>query len=310
MRAHGRDIIEIFGYAPDDYSDESAKWWTTEECPFVGGLCTKRSHENIVYGVCSLSAGVSNGEVIVCPKRLYAENYKVLREVVKHAWPHSSVRLFFCNDNLSHRLNEIDRYAVAYGQGETSELSTNLGDNRLSMDWVIQSYVRQGNRFIPDTFVGVEIQSIDITGNYKDCWATYKKNRLKSNRDRCEAVPSSMHGLNWANVHKRLIPQIIRKGNVYRLMERCIGFYFILPSAVYNKFDALLVNLDNVSNSANDVLTVMTYSLGAKVEHGMIRSLVSDSVKNYRLQDFIQAFSSSGDYFSAAKELDERLLRL
>ena len=74
---------------------------------------------------------------------------------------------------------------------------------KLSMDWVLAK-IEDGTLL---EYTGVEVQSIDITGNYRDAWYAYKN--LAANRSK--PIPSSAHGMNWANVHKRLIPQIIRK---------------------------------------------------------------------------------------------------
>ena len=58
-RARGNDLCEIFGYAPDDTSDNARKQWKSQECPFVSGVCIKHSHPQdgkvIVYGTCSVT---------------------------------------------------------------------------------------------------------------------------------------------------------------------------------------------------------------------------------------------------------------
>lgn len=85
-RAKGNDLAEIFGYRPDDTSEEARKQWKSQRCPFVDMPCVKHSHpqdgEVIVYGTCSVVNRLRDGskeEVIICPQRLYAEGYKTLR---------------------------------------------------------------------------------------------------------------------------------------------------------------------------------------------------------------------------------------
>ncbi|CAH1044724.1 hypothetical protein HPTD01_3202 [Halomonas sp. TD01] len=96
------------------------------------------------------------------------------------------------------------------------------------MDWVLAK-VKNGKL---QQYVGVEVQSIDITGNYRDSWHTYKNLNTSFSGD----IPRSEHGLNWANVHKRLIPQLIRKGVVYSNSKLVpSGLYFIVPDIVYKK---------------------------------------------------------------------------
>ena len=123
------------------------------------------------------------------------------------------------------------------------------------MDWVLQSYDTNGHTLVPMEFVGIEVQSIDITGNYRDTWDAYRQ--MKEGIPVTD-VPSSGHGLNWANVHKRLIPQIIRKGNIYSKSERCKGFYFIVPEAVYQKFEEVIGDVPTLGAPHRENLSVIT----------------------------------------------------
>ena len=79
-------ISEIFGYGPDDNTPAVQKIRRTRALarsqkksalrPFVMGHC---------HGTCTVKPPTSD-EVICCPKRLYAENYKILREVAVRAF--------------------------------------------------------------------------------------------------------------------------------------------------------------------------------------------------------------------------------
>jgi hypothetical protein len=51
-----------------------------------------------------------------------------------------------------------------------------------------------------------EVQSADTTGNYRANWDAYSKE--------LDSIPDSEHGMNWANIWKRLIPQLILKGSI------------------------------------------------------------------------------------------------
>ena len=123
-------------------------------------------------------------------------------------------------------------------------------------------------------YVGIEIQSIDITGNYRDAWHGYKN--LPNSNIPIDKIPSSSHGLNWANVHKRLIPQLIRKGVIYSRSDLVRkGLYFVLPEIVYNKFeDVIGSDIPTVNNASRETLTVLTYSLGSNVPPGRHRELI------------------------------------
>lgn len=85
-RSPGKDIAEIFGHAPDDLSEAARSLWSVNACPFVEGPCTKTNHDKtVVYGVCSVR-NLNGDEIIVCPNRLYADNYEVIRAVSHDAF--------------------------------------------------------------------------------------------------------------------------------------------------------------------------------------------------------------------------------
>ena len=72
-------------------------------------------------------------------------------------------------------------------------------------------------------FVAIEVQSIDTTGNYQAEREAYLGDRIVCRED-------STAGLNWENVNKRILPQIIYKGHVLRREPLCQkGLFFICP---------------------------------------------------------------------------------
>ncbi|MEZ9747579.1 NotI family restriction endonuclease [Vibrio splendidus] len=311
MRAIGRDISELFGFSPDDMSEEVINYWRAKLCPFRGGACTKFNHDrSVIYGVCSVTNGAKNGlgdEVIICPKRLYADSFLTLKDAASVAWPEEDYYFIADGDinDLIEKAQEVERSAVAFGQGSGNELSVSTANGKLSMDWVIQRYECNGG-LKPLDFIGIEVQSIDITGNYRDVHSAYSS--LK-NGVRPIEIPNSGHGLNWANVHKRLIPQIIRKGNIYREMERCSGFFFILPDVVFIKFEEVLGELPEKLGPSKSNLSILTYCLDGREEHGRKRKLVRKRIKHFALDDIITAFSSNAGE-GPALELDNSLLSL
>jgi hypothetical protein len=146
---------------------------------------------------------------------LYAENYRTLRRISIDSFGNIPLLLF---DEYVANRGATDECIVALGKNSGKEVQVG---RHLSMDWVLARII--------DTqlveYVGIEIQSIDITGNYRDAWHGYKN--LPNTKISLNEIPSSCHGLNWANVHKRLIPQLIRKGVIYsrsKLVKK--GLYF------------------------------------------------------------------------------------
>lgn len=304
MRADGQDIVELFGYASDDVSVIAKQQFQRADCPFIQGKCSKTNHDKtLIYGTCSVTARKAKREVIICPKRLYADNYRVLSDAANAVW--GSIPLI-AGGSVSELRNKGLAYtecAIAFGQNSGREVTIN-SNGKMSLDWVIQRYKQIGSNLVPQDYIGVEIQSIDTTMNYRENWQAYKK--LKSGTPP-NAIPNAAHGLNWANVHKRLIPQIIRKGNVYSFTKRCSAFFFILPDIVYEQFEEVLGTIPEQSSPSRQNLSVLTYGLGTVSNAGEHRSLIHHRTKHHSLNDIAHAFvTNCGD--TVSDELDEVLL--
>ncbi len=293
-----KDLVEVFGYAPDDLSKEARSLWDIGACPFVNKACTKINHDqSITYGTCSVTSPY--GDIIICPNRLYAENYETLKRISRDAFDDIPFLLF--DEYISKRLS-VKNCIVALGKNSGKEVQVG---RHLSMDWVLAR--------VEDTklveYVGVEIQSIDITGNYRDAWHGYKN--LPQTKKSAGRIPSSSHGLNWANVHKRLIPQLIRKGVIYsrsKLVKK--GMYFVLPEIVYKKFeDVIGADIPTVNMASNDTLTVLTYALDDVVNTGKHRDLIGVRKLRFTLDEFSNRFIS-GPNLPSGKELDDAIKRV
>ncbi|MCI5149291.1 MAG: restriction endonuclease [Candidatus Electrothrix sp. MAN1_4] len=245
-----KDLIEIFGYAPDDLTKEARSLWNIGGCPFINKSCIKINHDrSIIYGTCSVTSPY--GDTIICPNRFYANKYETLKRVAKDAFADIPFLLF---DQYIEKRGEVDECIVALGKNSGKEVQVG---RYLSMDWIL---ARIDQTKLVE-YIGVEIQSIDITGNYRDAWHGYKN--LPSTKVPIDDIPTSNHGLNWANVHNRLIPQLIRKGIIYsrsKLVKK--GLYFILPEIVYTKFeDVVGKNIPTVTCTSHETLTVFTYKI-------------------------------------------------
>jgi hypothetical protein len=306
MRSNGSDIVELFGFAPDDTSPEAIDNLRRAKCPFLGLQCSKTNHDkSVVYGTCSVTGSTTLGvrdEVIICPKRLYAQNYKIFDNVTNLVWGNLPVIIGGDLDTLRQRAAQHAECIVAFGHNSGKEITLS-SNGKLSMDWVLQRYKYSGGDLIAMDFVGIEIQSIDTTGNYRDNFSAYSS--LK-NGSAPRMIPNSQHGLNWANVHKRLIPQIIRKGNIYSASTRCRGFFFILPEVVYRKFREILGNMDEEHYCSKKTLTILTYDLGIPVVRGQIRDIKHTATKHHLLHNIALAFSINTDP-DAPGVLDENL---
>jgi hypothetical protein len=288
---NNRDLVEVFGYAPDDLTPEARNLWQLGACPFLGRRCSKTNHDQtITYGTCSVTS--PEGDIIICPNRLYANRYETLRRSVIQCYGSETPMLLF--SEYVERRNEKGRVAVALGMNSGKEVRL---ARSLSMDWVI-ALIECGKLV---DYVGVEVQSIDITGNYRDTWHAYKNFDADT-----LVVPSSGHGLNWANVHKRLIPQIIRKGLVYSRSNLVTkGLFFIAPDIVYRKFeDVVGADIPKASLFDKNTITVHTYGLDSQVQHGKQRQLLFLREVRFTIDDFSNRFIT-GPNLPQGEELDK-----
>jgi hypothetical protein len=282
------DIVEIFGYAPNDTTTACRTLWNIGACPFISSPCSKTNHDkSVVYGTCSVTT--TYGDCIVCPNRLYAKNYFVLRKVAEDVF--GNIPFYTYKQYIENRTNN-NPCVVPLGMHSGHEVKIR---QVCSMDWVL-AYV---NNFELVEYTGIEVQSIDITNNYRDNWYAYK------NIHEGATIPKSEHGMNWANVHKRLIPQIIRKSMIYSRSKYVnSGLYFIVPDIVYRQFEKIIgTDIPLVNEKSSDVITVHTYGLGEPVSEGQIRDIVPIRQKRFKMQDFSQRFIS-GPNLPSALELD------
>jgi len=279
-----RDLVEVFGYAPEDLSKAARSLWNIGGCPFVNKACIKINHDQtITYGTCTVTSPY--GDIIICPNRLYADDYSTLKCVATDAFGDIPFLLF---DEYIKQRESLEECVVALGKNSGKEVQVG---KHLSMDWVLARII--GGELVES--VGIEVQSIDITGNYRDAWHGYKN--LPQTNIPLSDLPSSQHGLNWANVHKRLIPQLIRKGVIYsrsKLVKK--GLYFVLPEVVYNKFEGVIgSDIPTVDNASHETLTVFTYALGEPVLSGEQRELISVRRLRFTLDEFSNRFISGAN---------------
>lgn len=270
-----RSLVEVFGYAPEDTSSIARSFWSLSACPFVGRACTKFDHTNtICYGTCSVTNTGQN--VVICPDRLYADNYSTIRRVSESVFGKTPFLMF--GDYIKIITSNNRNYDVVVALGQNSGKEVKL--SKMSMDWVL-ARIKNGKLI---EYVGIEVQSIDITGNYRDAW--YAARDMKS------IIPPSAHGLNWANVHKRLIPQIIRKSIVYSKSDLVKqGLYFIVPEPVYQKFEEIIgADIPTVNISGKDTITVHTYDLSPKPKIGEMRKLLLNRTIKFKLDEFSKRF--------------------
>ena len=163
-------------------------------------------------------------DVICCPNRIYAENYKMLSTVAQKAFG-AEYKLYAGRLAVSKAKEENGAVAVfGHGWGGELPLPKRQGKGSYYVDWILARLDETGELM---EFTAIEVQTIDTTGSYQ--------NARRALIERHEIEKDTV-GLNWENVSKRIIPQIIYKGQVLQREELCrSGLYFVCPKPVYDR---------------------------------------------------------------------------
>lgn len=221
-------ISEIFGYRAEDASDIALQNVSKQVCPFLSSYCTKALGDKanrILSGVCSVrQVTPGSPDVICCPNRIYAENYKMLSTVAQKAFG-AEYKLYAGRLAVSKAKEEHGAVAVfGHGWGGELPLPKRKGRGSYYVDWILARLDGSGEL---TEFTAIEVQTIDTTGSYQ--------NARRALIERHEVEKDTV-GLNWENVSKRIIPQIIYKGQVLQREELCrSGLYFVCPKPVYDR---------------------------------------------------------------------------
>jgi hypothetical protein len=259
-------ILEFFGYSPGDPSAAARNARKNLECPFLGRTCTKTLRDGTVSGMCTLKPKMG-GPVLCCPVRLYAGNYQILRDIAKQGFG-GGIDLIAGSGVAAYRAENPGKGCVAvFGKRWGKELHLpNRSKKRggaYFVDWILAHVGADGKLL---SFTAVEVQSIDTTGNYQAERKAYLEDEVFKGK--------TTAGLNWENVNKRILPQIIYKGHVLRREPLCQkGLFFVCPTPVYNKIaERLGGNLAEIHQQPGSV-TILWYDVGAEVPQGRIRAL-------------------------------------
>lgn len=282
-------IVEFFGYKPLDPVGQSCA--AQVKCPFVESSCIKPRH-----GACSLEQA-TGGPVIICPNRLYDNSHNVLDDIAKHAFGDNvaiakAADIAFLKATGALTGNEVAVFGKFWG----SELSIPQPNNPdeletggFFIDYVLARLSRTGEM---EEFTAVEIQTIDTTNSYREQSEAYFQGKPFIDR-RGNNPGWSNAGLNWANVSKRILPQLIYKGYVLRRERRCgKGLFFVCPSAVLNKVRARLGTKLLEYPIAAGTITFQAYDLGPDAGPGVRRALVKGETFTTTVEQVAYAFVS------------------
>ena len=272
-------IVELFGYAPTDQSDRAISARRRTRCPFLGETCTKRLRDGARSGVCTSELTNSDTPVICCPMRLYADEYRVLRDVAAIAFG-PGIPLVRAGDVEP----GVGECIAVFGQrwGKELRLPSRGSGGAYSVDWVLAHLGGSGDLV---DFVAVEVQSIDTTGNYRAERQAYLDHRTFEG--------NSTAGFNWENVNKRILPQLIYKGHVLRQEPLCSrGLFFVCPTPVYAKIRERLGGDLRSYPIQPGSLTVLWYGLAGPAGAGEERQLVKDGELTTTVDQVALAFTA------------------
>jgi hypothetical protein len=232
-------ISEFFGYRAEDRSDIALKAAASGLCPFLGSQCSKiLSRDGRVSGVCAIrQKRESSPNVICCPIRLYANDYRMLYRIATSAFGGNKLSMYAGRTAVEKAKEEPCGAIAVFGHGWGGELRLpkREGTGSYFVDWVLARLDSNGELV---EFTAIEVQTIDTTGNYRTA-----RDRLLENRE----VVNDTVGFNWENVSKRIIPQLIYKGQVLQREDLCkTGLYFVCPAPIFERVLSRLGGRDRV----------------------------------------------------------------
>lgn len=278
-------ISEFFGYRAEDHSDIALNTAAKRICPFLHSSCTKiLSRFQVPSGACTLrQKTLGSPDVICCPVRLYAENYKMLNDISRLAFK-SDLNLYAGRSAVEKAKEENGAVAVfGHGWGGELRLPQRKGVGSYFVDWVLARLNSEGEL---SEFTAIEVQTIDTTGNYQTA-----REALLNDRK----IISDTVGFNWENVNKRIIPQLIYKGQVLQREDLCrSGLFFVSPKPIHDRVLARLGGKEKLPKFPSQPASIhfIAYDIANEWNEGQISSInivEEHSTTVYKVQE---AFSS------------------
>lgn len=245
-------IVEFFGHEP--LAPEARPFIQDLMCPFTRLDCIKPNH-----GSCSVRT-TQTDPIICCPNRMYSNDYKAIREVAAEVFGDECTLVTAMEARRMKDAGQLTgNEVVAFGKGWGGELplprprrTDGARSGAYYVDWIL---ARIGSAGLLQEFTALEVQTIDTTGSYREQADAYFAG------ERFEGWSGS--NMNWENVNKRILPQLIYKGHVLRREARCSkGLFFICPEQVYDKIRHRLGNRLHEYPVGPGTISFRSYELG------------------------------------------------
>lgn len=283
-------VIEFFGYTPLDPTAANAA--AQRQCPFVGNNCIKPNH-----GACTVEQLRDSNPVICCPNRLYADKFRILTDVASEAFgPDTELvkppEITRRRQSGTISGNEVAVFGRYWGQELPLPRPPGAGSSstrQYYVDWILARIGGDGHL---RELTALEVQTIDTTGNYSDQVQRFFAGRPYTDK-KGRSPGYSDAGMNWENVNKRILPQIIYKGHVLRREARCTkGLFFVCPNKVYDRIRERLGGNLHEYNPGNGTITFRSYEPGPAVPQGHQRDLVFSNQFTTTVDQVALAFTS------------------
>lgn len=198
-------------------------------CPFDSRIeiCDKPNRGELRYGSCS--AQVGGARRIICPRRFYEDNFRILLDVKEFIWQNSTT--IYCYDELGISIKTEDNDSFYYG----------------NLDWILV------NRNDTADFCGMEIQTDSTTGTgaFKKGITDLINNNLKD---------TYKFGLNTLASFKGFLPQFIFKGQLFDDWKR--PYCAIMQDELWNKFiNKFRIRYREIDKYSTETFLFFIYSL-------------------------------------------------
>jgi hypothetical protein len=182
-------LAEVFGYKITDTSPEAKAARKHKLCPFnnIVPACTKDKKDRPL-GVCTILDGENT--TIICPVR-FRENWRICED---------SAKFFFPQAKHWTILKEV-------------RLKEKTGKSAGNVDLIIAEHDNKGRIL---NFGAVEVQAVYISGNIRNPFEYYikdpdKRTNFDWTKEKYYPTPDFL-----SSSRKRLIPQVMYKGQIFR----------------------------------------------------------------------------------------------
>ncbi len=198
-------LAEVFGFSPEDFSDQAERYRERRLCPFnnIVPNCTKDKAKNPL-GVCSINYGGT--PVITCPIR-FREDWLITDDAAD---------FFFSTGATWTSLTEV-------------RLHDYYGKSAGNIDVVMVAYDEKGQIY---DFGSLEIQAVYISGNIRDPFAHYMTDYRSHAKLDWSSHPNFPRPDFLSSSRKRLAPQLLFKGGILHRWKKKMAV--ALDSSFFN----------------------------------------------------------------------------